>query len=60
MVRLKADYLGLPAKETIGFQFHYGSIKRKNKGLNFSYYLIFQFHYGSIKSRVYSWLFTAR
>ena len=29
MVRLKvADYLGLPAAETI-FQFHYGSIKRK-------------------------------
>ena len=34
-----------------GFQFHYGTIKRKHDSLYLSTVSTFQFHYGTIKSK---------
>ncbi len=50
MVRLKVEMLPLtlfPMK----FQFHYGSIKSRDKGLTIDHVIPFQFHYGSIKRK---------
>ena len=53
MVRLKVRVVDCVMFRVWRFQFHYGSIKRKeNSGYN-SIVVTFQFHYGSIKSNIF-------
>ena len=49
MVRLKERHV-YPYCLIASFQFHYGTIKRSNKGAKAIEDCLFQFHYGTIKS----------
>ena len=50
MVRLKALRL-LGRGQLPAFQFHYGTIKRRNANWDYVLKTSFQFHYGTIKRR---------
>ncbi len=55
MVRLKVTYI-LKSNANNLFQFHYGTIKRKNQKKMTISKNLFQFHYGTIKSDLsYIW-----
>ena len=51
MVRLKVVNAGREAYGVVGFQFHYGTIKRQNLEIAGKQLSKFQFHYGTIKRR---------
>ena len=53
MVRLKEE-AGLNPYLLVEFQFHYGTIKRKNAVQEGLKTIAFQFHYGTIKSHLAS------
>ena len=52
MVRLKVLPLVEPENNSLKFQFHYGTIKRKKNNVkSLEPRFLFQFHYGTIKSK---------
>ena len=50
MVRLKVKETGAKLVIAKTFQFHYGTIKSRNKVFPLREFIQFQFHYGTIKS----------
>jgi len=52
MVRLKAALSVFICACTSSFQFHYGSVKRKDSDTTRLASKVFQFHYGSVKSNM--------